>query len=189
TGCAPGSPICPGCEVWTRAEARRGQRGRELRFHPPGPGDKLSRTRLDRIDQAERLAPAGAASGAAAARPRPPAASTAITAASSPSVGLPRMTDTTGWLASGDSFGISTWNATRASVPRLADADAELPVHSCPERVAQPFARLLVRAQRKAEFLLGVDEQFLVDHGRQDRPRQQVADVVLAAGEDPFLRD
>src|SRR5262245_52796628 len=92
-------------------------------------------------------------------------------------------------LARGDSFGIAVRSVNGASVPGLADADAELPVHSCPERVTQPFPRLLVRAQRKAEFLLGVDEQFLVDHRRQDRPWQQIADVVLAAGEYPLLSD
>ena len=62
-------------------------------------------------------------------------------------------------------------------------------MHPRPERVPQPLPRLLVGAQREPEFLLGVDEELFVDDRRQDRPRQQVADVVLAAGEDPLLRD
>src|ERR1022692_436930 len=71
----------------------------------------------------------------------------------------------------------------------LAGANAELTVHPRPERVPEPLPRLLVGAQRETKFLLGVDQQFLVDHWRQDRPGQQVADVVLAAGEDPLLGD
>src|SRR5579864_3780642 len=71
----------------------------------------------------------------------------------------------------------------------FADADAELTVDALPERVPQPFSGLLVRAQGQAEFLLRVDEEFLVDHGREDRAGEQVADVVAAAGQDPLLRD
>src|SRR5579864_8363163 len=71
----------------------------------------------------------------------------------------------------------------------FADADAELTVDALPERVPQPFPGLLVRAQVQAEFLLRVDEEFLVDHGREDRAGEQVADVVAAAGQDPLLRD
>src|SRR5215469_10978314 len=75
------------------------------------------------------------------------------------------------------------------SASGFTDADAELPVHSGPERVPEPLARLLIGAQREAEFLLGVHEEFLVDHRRQYRPGQQVPDVVLAAGQDPLLSD
>src|ERR1700722_7598947 len=65
---------------------------------------------------------------------------------------------------------------------------AELPVHPLPERVPQPLPGLLVGPQRLAEFLLGVHQEFLVDHRRQDRPGQQIPDVVLTAGQDPLLR-
>src|SRR5215469_18564966 len=58
-----------------------------------------------------------------------------------------------------------------------------------PEGIAQPLPGFLVGAQREAELLFRVDEQLLVDDGRQDRAWQQVADVVLAAGQYPLLRD
>src|SRR5258706_2049462 len=70
-----------------------------------------------------------------------------------------------------------------------ADADPELPVHPGPDRVPEPLPCLLIGPKREAEFLLGVHEELLVDHRWQDRPRQQVTDVVLAAGQDPFLRN
>src|SRR5215467_6378830 len=65
----------------------------------------------------------------------------------------------------------------------------EFAAYPGPERVPQPFPRLLVGAQRQAKLLLRVHEQFLVDDRRQDRPRQQVADVIRAPGQDPLVRD
>src|SRR4029077_7158207 len=76
-----------------------------------------------------------------------------------------------------------------APAPSCLVSYRELAAHPGPERVPQPFPRLLVGAQRLAEFLLRIDEQFLVDDWRQDRARQQVADVVRAPGEDPLVRD
>src|SRR5262249_8651793 len=64
----------------------------------------------------------------------------------------------------------------------------ELAAYPGPERVPQPFPRLLVGAQRQAKLLLRVHEQVLVDDGRQDRPRQQVADVARPPGQDPLVR-
>src|ERR1700689_1575099 len=68
-------------------------------------------------------------------------------------------------------------------------SNAELAVNPGPESVPQPLARLLVRAQRLAELLLRLDQQLLVDDGGQDGARQQVSDVVGAAGEDPLVGD
>jgi hypothetical protein len=63
--------------------------------------------------------------------------------------------------------------------------DAELLVQLGPEPVPQRPARLLVRAERAADLLLRLDQQLLVDDGRQDRPGQQIGDVLPAAGEQP----
>src|SRR5215468_5659501 len=68
-------------------------------------------------------------------------------------------------------------------------ADAELPPDPRPERVPEPFPRLLVGPQRLAQLLFRVHQQLLVDDRRQDRPRQEIADVVLAPGQDPPLGD
>src|SRR2546429_8120657 len=83
------------------------------------------------------------------------------------------------------------WRAVPAGRPRsrAAGADAELPADPRPERVPEPFPRLLIGAPRLAELLLGVHQQLLVDDRRQDRPRQEIADVVLAPGEDPSPGD
>src|SRR5918992_5167822 len=66
----------------------------------------------------------------------------------------------------------------------FADADAELAVDTLPEAVAQPRAGLLVGAQRLAQLLLRLDEQLFVDHRRQNRAWQQVADMFPAPFED-----
>jgi hypothetical protein len=58
-----------------------------------------------------------------------------------------------------------------------------------PEGIAQPLPGFLVGAQRQTELLLRVDKQLLVDHRREDRAGQQVADVVFATCQYPLLRD
>src|ERR1700761_7534392 len=63
----------------------------------------------------------------------------------------------------------------------------ELAVQAPPERVPQPLPGLLVRPQRQAQFLLRLDQEFLVDDRGQDRARQQVADVVGTPGQQPLL--
>src|SRR6266581_8185064 len=167
----------------------------KLARQPPGPRGSGSRSSRDLDDHGERILPPGSAWLAAAAR----AVTRATTAAAISSAdGLPVTMLSTGAAAgSGRAAGPAPAGSLSPgllpgdggiSVPRLSDADAELAVHPRPERVPQPLPGLLVGPQRQAEFLLGVDQQFLVDHGGQDRAGQQVADVVLAAGQDPLLR-
>src|SRR4029077_14998849 len=117
--------------------------------------------------------------------------STRTTAASSASVGSPRTTEITGPACCADGPQPSGGEpaATVLSALRLADPEPELAMHSSPEGITQPLPGLLVGAQREAQLFLGVDQQFLVDYRRKDRAREQVPDVVLAAGQDPLMGD
>ncbi len=158
----------------------------------PGAGGRMQRA----AQQPGPVGPRGPAptGGEGRSPQRERTISTATRAAISSGVASPRTTRRAGrarerssWPAAGHDapFGINQ----RSLAARFAGADAELPVDPLPERVPQPFPGLLVRAQRQPEFLLGVDQQLLVDHRRQDGARQQVADVVPAAGQDPLLGD
>src|SRR5215469_3146533 len=145
--------------------------GRAERRHPSAEactGTRISRAFAFQLSVTE----------AGASRPftRLRAAATTVTAATS---------------AATSSSVASPWTIRRIgpSATRLAHSDPELPVYPRPERVPQPFTGLLVGAQRLAEFLLRLDEQLLVDDGRQDRAGQQVPDVVRTPGENPLVRD
>src|SRR5262249_42865577 len=157
-------------------------RGKALRLQTPWPVVIGWRIRCDLSDHPERLAPAGPAGSPGPVAPsRAREARTATRPAISAWVGWPRTTGITGTspgptcpigLTPGVSLdmGMDLALITKLSALRLADSDAELPVHTCPECISEPLPRFLVGAQREAEFLLGVDEELLVDHRGQDRP-------------------
>src|SRR6185369_6844066 len=183
-------PASTRCERAKRHWAARGPRpigARRSGARHPGPGwagrpsswtGRPSRRRPVPAGRPGRRAPRARPTAPRSARPVPRPTGRRPR----PSAPGRRLTRPRGWLARSRG-----WPARpRSWAP---DAHAELAPDPRPERVPEPLPRLLVGAQREAELLLGVDQQFLVDDWRQDRPGQEIADVVLAPGEDPSLRD